>query len=385
MYGDDANRVNQYGIVTSKRKASSDKHPPTAEPKRQRVDPEGSYVAGPKGETSRFFQHKGHQNTIKSDTKLPSLSGSTGSQMNPNSGRHGSIRGHGKREPMPSPLAKPPVEEGSIYDILRTCRLTGLFRHPLLWTAEHMSFLDMKFERAMFKEQPGISSGACPFAAFEKVNEVADLLSGCGFFEQIHPSVDLQFGGKGWVRFSLTRLLRGWTNWTISAAVIDLNKIQNSRLERCRFRPPMPRDPLAWPNYNTKKAKTQAISRGYRQLNRMTPSNRYEDPYLAALLLALAQRCDFQRPLDREQARAKAIHGNGERWFKSHLIVVSRDPKYGDWVHLYTTRFSETYLTNLQTPERKAILCDPIVIHYKPITAVTARELQEKLKECLQE
>ncbi|KAK0736349.1 hypothetical protein B0T21DRAFT_366758 [Apiosordaria backusii] len=94
-----------------------------------------------------------------------------------------------------------------------------------------------------------------------------------------------------------------------------------------------------------------------KQLRLLTPNNRYEDPYLVALLIALAQKqAQGQRLGDRDRdnindddARHK-LFGGATNVSSQMLLVTS--PGDTTWLHIYTSNISPEFLDKLDRPSR---------------------------------
>ncbi len=170
-----------------------------------------------------------------------------------------------------------------------------------------------------------------------------------------------------------------------SVAVLDLFELHCMRLWSYE-----PKDQGAmWPKFEDlvprfhfRKAWADAEAQSRDKLLEITPPNRFEDPFIAATLLALAQGCQREEKKgERGQAGIASAVGAGEMPCTAvHLIVVSRDPRHGDWAHIYTAQIPIDFLRKLNSASHPAAACEAFRITYTALGASMGKDFLEVLK-----
>jgi len=132
-----------------------------------------------------------------------------------------------------------------------------------------------------------------------------------------------------------------------------------------------PPPPLSIP----RRANLPVSHRTQKQLRRITPDSRYEDPYIAAVLIALAQ----------EQGLCeKASDDNNEIPYSAASaaplqMLLASGPYNSKWLHIYTSKVSPEFLAMLN----RLSLPPPAGAQHRPGMVIYRRRLAFKPYETL--
>ncbi|GAB1316424.1 hypothetical protein MFIFM68171_06634 [Madurella fahalii] len=212
-----------------------------------------------------------------------------------------------------------PANSFSISQLMSKYPHERLFVHPLMWTARHISLLGCEFFHdgvitiaplpSPQPEQPGID--VLPAPATRPL-----LLVVCRRTTMAHPPPVSQL------------------------VYVDPSDIARHR--RIKLGPSLHGNIHRPPN-------VPGLSRFQKQLRRLTPHDPREDPYIAALLIALAQEQRLPDEGGGGNHNDMNLFSCATNAARSQLLLVTR-PGDTTWLHIYTTKVSPEFLERIDWP-----------------------------------
>jgi len=125
--------------------------------------------------------------------------------------------------------------------------------------------------------------------------------------------------------------------------------------------------------------------RTQKQLRRITPDNCYEDPYIAALLIALAQE---QRLCEKGSDDNNEIPYSAASAAPLQMLLAS-GPYNGKWLHIYTSKVSPEFLAMFDRPSLPppggAQQRPKMVIYRRQLTFKPYKTLSQRLAAVIQD
>ncbi|KAL5086054.1 hypothetical protein Trisim1_009682 [Trichoderma cf. simile WF8] len=261
----------------------------------------------------------------------------------------------------------PPLETLSIKQLLRLHPRDKLLVHPLEWTGRHLEVLQCSFEDSLppppsqehLDEVDGIPATKGFVYAMRKMaaNEIwlrrdAAIRYIVGSDDcPLRPygtSVGFHFDGR--CVSSLPCQL--FTSRHGNKAALEKGKapiafvcIDCERIKSLRYEQMLP--------YRGKRFSKQTNGIYDRHVKRVTPPNRLHDPYIVALLLAVAYN---------QRYRTKSSRGSRSA-FWPQVVVTDREDEY---VHLFAAHISSNYLNKFDFPSRQPAKSaqQPLLIHH---------------------
>ncbi|KAL7937881.1 hypothetical protein V8C35DRAFT_290193 [Trichoderma chlorosporum] len=270
----------------------------------------------------------------------------------------------------PSP-PKPPLETLSIKQLLQLHCRDKLLVHPLEWTSRHLEVLQCSFEEypppAPLQEHLD-ELQKVPSAGMAVISGLGGLLSDCAGRHRegdikyiigsdgcplIHCGESIRFYYDGRYvsklpcqlfasRFGRQSALRK------GVAPIALVCIDCHSLEILRYRQMMP--------YRGRRRSKATNALYDRHVKRVTPSDRLRDPYLVALLLAVAYN---------QRRRTSSSKWTKAMFWPQVVMTKSKDEQ----VHLFAAHVSSDYLDKFDFPSRRPAESaqQPLLIHHIPV------------------
>ncbi|KAK5653270.1 hypothetical protein OQA88_9169 [Cercophora sp. LCS_1] len=240
-----------------------------------------------------------------------------------------------------------PVVKGlSILRLISTYPREQLFVHPLVWTTRHLDLLRCEFSNGGIisvastpqEEPPNV--GVIPTPA--TLPSPPD-----GAPADDYDTSELQ-RYRAYLNsevFAAERLATSRDTISKQNALVRLlGGLKHRRMDRYRRNKLCgPPPPLGIP----RRANPPVSRRTQKQLRRITPGNRYEDPYIAAVLIALTQE---------QRLREKGSDDNDETPQSAAAsaaplqMLLASGPHKVRWLHIYTSKISPEFLDMLNRP-----------------------------------
>ncbi|KAH6981743.1 hypothetical protein BKA56DRAFT_584414 [Ilyonectria sp. MPI-CAGE-AT-0026] len=275
-------------------------------------------------------------------------------------------------------------EPGSVNAIIRTHNRTRLYVKPIYWTSDQLRLLGCQFflselqrrDTATLKSSPAVAKDKdaanklqrqepsrqviraarqiCLIAVPEfKKDAMHDFLVANGFQCQKSERLPFRFNGH------TASVLRTDGVWSIgsaapSLAYVDLCNLATQREDRIYCTPRLKR----W-------NQPVSILRS-KKLDQHTPSNDAEDPYIMAILIALA----------REQRRKQQKEGSSTGTTSHNVSLVAVRGIPPRTLFFYTARIPSSFLNKLDRPSQFSPSC-PILVSYRPISLMGSRAPEE--------
>ncbi|KAL7812796.1 hypothetical protein V8C26DRAFT_436794 [Trichoderma gracile] len=270
----------------------------------------------------------------------------------------------------------------SINQLLRLHCRERLFVHPVEWTHRHLELLECSFEPSTPEPAP-----ACPPAPVPLDKELEEHVS-ARFVRQLASRRGRGAPDFTWREAQLGRILTSnehlagiylhfgnracdlpcvligdYTARRIKvpfAACIDRFNIESQRYERMK-------------TYRGVRQSEAADSLRSLLLRKLTPSHYYHDPYVLALLIALAQG----------QRAARESSRSAEGGFRPQVLMTSYKENH---VHLFAADISPAFLDRLGFPwltpqAQESLRIEHVLVPLKPYATFRRRILQLLLRE----
>ncbi|TFB05117.1 hypothetical protein CCMA1212_002416, partial [Trichoderma ghanense] len=291
----------------------------------------------------------------------------------------------------PTMPPKAPTATPSINQLLRLHCRERLVLHPVEWTHRHLELLECSFEQPI----PEPASGYL-YAQVPTEKQLQDNLD-ARYVRQLASRRGRGAGDFAWREAQLGRILASDEHFSIHyragiyfhfddrscnlpcilvgdctgqrsnipfAACIDRFDIENQRYDRVKA-------------YRGVRQSEATSSLRSLQLRRLTPSNYCNDPYILALMIALAQG----------QRAALESNNGAERGFRPQVLMTSYKEKH---IHLFTAEISSAFLKRLDVPCSTPLAQEPVLIQHilvslKPYATFRRRIFQLLLRENIRE
>ncbi|KAK1828094.1 hypothetical protein QBC39DRAFT_158620 [Podospora conica] len=271
--------------------------------------------------------------------------------------------------PSPSPATAPSrtPETHSINHVMRSHSRDRLYVRPLQWTSRHLHLLGCRFahqeslppppprpppQPRRMRQRPGHYPPAppalrsladdllCPSLPKYKTGVIRTLLEGHGIAHQAS-DVPFRFGSHPVATLSTDGVFAPSTDADSTAclmAYLDLETVKSRRNTSVKL--------------STSRANrlNPPVARlGQKIQRRLRPSNEAEDPYIAAVLISLAQ-----------QRRSRHVDSTSDAPKCQKVCLLAR-PTGPRCLYFYTARFSHAFLDRLDMPSRYSPSSDVII------------------------
>ncbi|KKO96962.1 hypothetical protein THAR02_10933 [Trichoderma harzianum] len=191
-----------------------------------------------------------------------------------------SVDGTDASAPSQPPWPSSPPDALSLYGIARRYCRERILVDPLRWTNRQLELLQISFSEPSLAPPPGISKYTGKRAGLTRINDYYDKYHDC--YERVYCVCSLFEEERG--PFAVSPCCHAlfyphpvdWLNSYPVAAYIDRDFVEGLREKSVHL-----------PKYSSSNLPMQAISR--LQLKKIRPENPLKDPYIAALMIALAQ------------------------------------------------------------------------------------------------
>ncbi|KAI0096930.1 hypothetical protein GGR51DRAFT_542346 [Nemania sp. FL0031] len=299
-------------------------------------------------------------------------------------------------------LCQPPPHPLSVNGLLRKHCRERLYVKPLQWTARHLELLGYRFFRQSSKElkdhghqrrqQNSLgppSEGRIRDAIYDvqrpnvgrdyKNCRIVGFLVGCEVIRLARSGLPFDFK-----RQTITKLRTNGTyspgSKTASLAYFDLERIKLWRNESIRF---------TW----SKKVEGPVLAIKRKKQHRIQPPNEAEDPYIVAVLIALAQGLQRQHQ-DKKQSVDKpneclesdptkpdpaVLSQQTATEFEVHVLALS---KCGQSLYFYTANIPSISLDMWNEPSQFHNT-NVVVVSYKVIRIRDCQELIQNIKDII--
>ncbi|KAL7958819.1 hypothetical protein V8C34DRAFT_313821 [Trichoderma compactum] len=229
----------------------------------------------------------------------------------------------------------PPLETLSIKQLLRLHPRDRLLVRPLEWTGRHLEVLQCSFEDS----RP-------PSPSQEHLDEVDGILSMKCLLRR--KALDFHFDGRWVCRLPCQLFTSRYGNkaaFEKGMGPIALAYIDRAHIAFLRYQYML--------RYQGRRYSKETMAIHERHVKRVTPPNRLHDPYIVALLLAIAYN-------QRRQA-ASSIWSRATFW--PQVVVIDRPDEK---VHLFAAHISSNYLNKFDFPSRRPAKSaqQPLLIHH---------------------